>query len=60
MANFLKIKWFDIFNNKKKNVLASNKVEKTKKTSSLIKDNIYSEKNPDDYEKNIYMLLIDL
>lgn len=52
MANFLKIKWFDIFNNKK-NVLASNKVEKTTKTSSLIKDNIYSEKNPDDYEKNI-------
>lgn len=34
--------------------------KKTKKTSSLIKDNIYSEKNPDDYEKNIYMLLIDL
>lgn len=59
MANFLKIKWFDIFNNKK-NVLASNKVEKTKKTSSLIKDNIYSEKNPDDHEKNIYMLLIVL
>lgn len=35
---------------------------KKRKTSSLIKDNIYSEKKkPDDNEKNpIYMLLIDL